>query len=42
VRKNQLYDLKRLVREADSEAFLVVLEATDIIGQGFKNIDHKT
>lgn len=35
VRKSELYELKQIVHEIDSEAFLMALEAGEIIGEGF-------
>lgn len=39
VRKPQFIILKRIVRAIDPNAFLVALEANEIIGEGFKPID---
>jgi len=36
VRKTQFYALKRIVRTIDPSAFLIVTEAGEIVGQGFK------
>ncbi len=41
VRKNQYYLLKKLVHNIDASAFLVALEATEVIGEGFKAPEHK-
>ena len=35
VRKQQLADLKRLVVEIDPDAFIVVQEAHQVLGEGF-------
>lgn len=42
VRKNQFYRLKRLVHEADPKAFVIVAEAGEIMGEGFKPIHDNT
>lgn len=39
VRRGEFFQLKRLIREADPEAFVVVSEANLILGRGFKPID---
>lgn len=41
VRKSQFYELKKLVHGIDPDAFMVALEANEIIGEGFKSIDQK-
>lgn len=42
VRKAQYFELKRIVNEIDPSAFMVALEASEIIGEGFKNIAEST
>lgn len=42
VRKNQYFDLKRIVHGADPAAFMIALEAGEIIGEGFKDIADST
>lgn len=39
VRKQEFYILKQLIKEVDTEAFIIVSEAHQIIGKGFKPID---
>lgn len=39
VRQNEYYHLKRVVKEVDPEAFLIVTTATEVVGEGFKAID---
>lgn len=39
VRKQEFYSLKKLIRAVDPMAFVIVSEAHQIIGQGFKAID---
>lgn len=36
IKKNQLVHVKRIVREYDDTAFVTALEATEIVGEGFK------
>lgn len=36
LRKNQIASVKRIVREFDDTAFVTALEATEILGEGFK------
>jgi len=38
VRKNQYYDLKRLCGAVDPDAFVIAMQADEIIGKGFKEI----
>ncbi len=40
VRKTEYYKLKKLVYERDHDAFIVVTEADQIVGEGWKPIDH--
>lgn len=42
VRKSQYLDLKRIVDRIDTAAFMVALEAGEIIGEGFKDIEEST
>jgi len=42
VRKGQYFELKRLVHEQDPAAFMVALDASEIIGMGFKDISRST
>ena len=42
VRKGQYFELKRLVHEQDPAAFMIALEASEIIGIGFKDIVKST
>lgn len=42
VRKAQYFELKRIVHEVDPSAFMVALEASEIVGEGFKNIEEST
>ncbi|MPN61895.1 hypothetical protein SDC9_209641 [bioreactor metagenome] len=39
VRKTEFFQLKRLIREADPWAFVIVNEANQILGKGFRAID---
>ena len=39
VRKPQFYQLKKFVAAIDPKAFVIITEATQIIGAGFKPID---
>lgn len=39
VRKTEFFKLKRLIREADPCAFVIVNEASQILGKGFRAID---
>jgi uncharacterized membrane-anchored protein YitT (DUF2179 family) len=36
VKKNEIFDLKTLVRRMDENAFMILSEATETIGKGFK------
>ncbi len=36
VKRQQLYDLKKLVKETDREAFLVLADASEVLGKRFK------
>ncbi len=36
VKKNEIFDLKTLVRKMDENAFMILSEATETIGKGFK------
>ncbi|MBC8536287.1 YitT family protein [Feifania hominis] len=36
VRRNESYTVRRLVHEIDPEAFLIVTDATEVLGEGFK------
>lgn len=38
IRKNEFYKLKKMVHEVDPNAFLIVTDAGEVIGQGFKPI----
>lgn len=38
VYRQQYYALKKLVREEDPNAFIVITDATEVIGEGFKHI----
>lgn len=42
VRKAQYFELKRIVHEVDPAAFMVALEASEIVGEGFKDIAEST
>ncbi len=42
VRKSQYFELKRIVREIDDSAFMLALDAGEIIGEGFKDIVKST
>lgn len=42
VRKAQYFELKRIVHDVDPSAFMVALEASEIVGEGFKNIAEST
>lgn len=42
VRKTQYFELKRIVHEADPAAFMIALDASEIIGEGFKAIEDST
>lgn len=42
VRKSQYFDLKRLVNEIDPAAFMIALEASEIVGEGFKGMEEST
>jgi len=37
VRKSQYYELKKLVNTIDPKAFIIAMEANEIIGEGFKS-----
>ena len=39
IKSRQIVALKRLVREADESAFMIILEAREVLGQGFEAID---
>lgn len=41
IRKNQFHNVKRIVYSIDPNAFVVAMEATDVIGEGFKSPEHK-
>lgn len=34
--KKQMYDVQMLVKEADSKAFMVIMESNEVMGEGFK------
>ena len=36
VKKNEIYTLKALVKSLDPDAFMILGEATETIGEGFK------
>lgn len=38
VKKNELFELKSVVREVDPNAFMILGEATETIGEGFKEV----
>ena len=40
VRRNQYFALKRLVKQIDNTAFVVTMEAGEVLGEGFKNLHH--
>lgn len=40
VRKSQFSKLKRIIHEVDSDAFVMVTEATEVFGEGFKMMDN--
>lgn len=42
VRKSQYLDLKRIVDRIDTAAFMISMEAGEIIGEGFKDIEEST
>lgn len=42
VRKAQYFELKRIVHDVDPAAFMVALEASEIVGEGFKDIAEST
>ena len=37
--RSQAYELRRLLKEHDPEAFFILADAREVIGQGFKDID---
>lgn len=39
IRTNEFFTLKRYVREIDDNAFMIVTDATEVFGEGFKNIE---
>lgn len=39
VRNNEYYHLKRVIKEVDPSAFMIVTTATEVVGEGFKAID---
>jgi uncharacterized membrane-anchored protein YitT (DUF2179 family) len=39
VRQNEYHHLKRVIKEIDPNAFLIVTTATEVVGEGFKAID---
>lgn len=42
VRKAQYFELKRIVHQADPAAFVIAMEAGEVIGNGFKDIAEST
>lgn len=42
VRKSQYFELKRIVHEIDPAAFMVGIEASEIVGEGFKDMVSST
>lgn len=32
----QMYTIKRLVKEVDENAFIVIMESNEVVGEGFK------
>lgn len=41
VKRNQFGKVKRIIKEIDPDAFVIVTEAGEVIGDGFKSIDKK-
>jgi len=39
VRKTEFFQLKKMIREADPTAFVIVGEANQILGKGFRSIE---
>ncbi len=41
--KQELYKVKTMIRKVDPDAFVILCDATEVLGQGFKseNISHK-
>lgn len=42
VRQNEYYPLKRLVNEIDPSAFMIVTNASEVVGKGFKDLKEST
>ncbi|MPW25390.1 DUF2179 domain-containing protein [Alkalibaculum sp. M08DMB] len=41
VNRSQVYDLKEMVRSVDPNAFVILADVHEVLGEGFKNIDKK-
>ena len=41
VKRNQFGKVKKIIKEIDPAAFVIVTEAGEVIGDGFKSIDKK-
>ena len=41
VKRQEAMELRRLVRESDEKAFLIIADAHDVYGKGFTNLDSK-
>ena len=41
VKRQEAMELRRLVRESDEKAFLIITDAHDVYGKGFTNLDSK-
>ena len=39
IKNRQIVDLKRIVKETDENAFMIILEAREVLGYGFERID---
>ena len=39
VRHQQYYTLKRIIHEVDPQAFLIVTDSTEVLGEGFKSLE---
>ena len=39
IRRQQVQDCRRIVKECDDKAFVIILHATEVLGQGFDDVN---
>lgn len=42
VRRNEYYQVKRMVHELDPDAFLIVTDSAEVMGEGFRPFEHRS